>query len=190
MKKLLFTLAITLLVFGVSKAQDNNDQNTASHQVEITIPLVALVDVEGPAGEAVKIDLDATFTGEAGEGLDFSAATNNELWLNYTSIVASSGATRKISVAIDANALPTGVSLNLSAATSTTGRGTLGAGQTVALSTTSEDLVTGIESGYTGDGSGKGCNLTYSLDMADLDDYATLTESNSTVTVTYTIADN
>ena len=190
MKKLILTLAITLLVFGVSIAQDYNDTDIASHDVEISIPMVALVDVEGTGGEASSITLGATFTGEAGEGLDFSAI-NDQLWLNYTSIVATTGATRRITVEIDdPTLLPSGVSLNVSAATSATGNGILGTGASVTgLSATAADIVTGIQSGYTEDGTSKGCQLTYSMDM-DLADYGTLTQSNPKVKVTYTILDN
>ena len=191
MKKLSLIIA-AVLVFGVAnvvKAQsDNNDTNEATHQVTLNIPQVALVDIEGPGGEAGLITLTPSLTNmEAGAAVDFSGATNSDLALNYTSIVED-GETRDITVGISDD-LPTGLSLEITAGSIFDGAvGTPGTGQTIELATTgtSESIVTGIGSVYTGTGNAKGHPLTYNLKV-DNSTYSTLEAASSTVTVTYTI---
>ena len=189
MKKLSVIIATILFSFGVANAE-GNDTNEASHGVKITIPTVALVDVEGTDGEAGTINLTPDVTSlEAGSAVDFSDATDNSLWLNYTSIIASEQDERNITAEIDGT-LPTGVSLNLSAGGVSTGNGNLGASAgTIALTTNGKNLVTGIGSGYTESGYEKGHQLTYSLDM-DNESYAALASGTYNVTVTYTITGN
>jgi hypothetical protein len=167
-------------------AQDNNDTHEASHAVEISIPTVALVDVEGSDGEVTSITLKPDVSAlEAGEAVNFGSATNSDLWLNYTSIVGSDQ-TRDITAALDGT-LPSGVSLNLAASGVSTGNGALGnaAGQ-ISLSASAQNLITGIGSGYTESGYKKGHQLTYTLDM-DNGSYEDLVADDYDVTVMFTI---
>jgi len=189
MKELSKIIASIVLIFGMSNvviAQNSNDTNEASHSVEITIPTVALVDVEGIDGEATTINLTPEFSAlEAGEAVDFSSASDNSLWLNYTSVVAQEQ-TRNITASISGS-LPSGVSLKLLASGVTTGNGARGtAGEQITLSETAKNLITGIGSAYTENGHEKGHQLTYSLDM-DNESYSSLVASDYEVTVTYTI---
>jgi hypothetical protein len=191
MKKLSVIIASIVLVFGVSNAvvaQDNNDSKEASHGVEISIPTVALVDVEGADGDAGTINLTPNVSAlEAGAAIDFSSALDNSLWLNYTSVV-SSNQERNINAEISGN-LPSGVSLKLTASSISSGKGKTGqpVGE-ISLSATAQKLVTGIGSSYTENGNGKGHQLTYKLDM-DNEKYAELMADNYEITVTYTITD-
>lgn len=192
MKKLSLIIA-AVFIFGVANAVvgptgDNNDTNEATHQVSLNIPKVALVDIEGPGGEAGLITLTPVLENmEAGAAVDFSGATNSDLALNYTSIVED-GETRDITVGINNN-LPTGLSLEITAGSIFDGAvGTIGSGQTIELATTgtSKNIVTGIGSVYTGTGNTKGHPLTYNLKVDD-SKYSSLEAASSTVTVTYTI---
>lgn len=191
MKKLSLIIASFVIVSGMSKvaiAQDNNDTNEASHGVNITIPTVALVDVEDADGEATTINLSPDVSAlEAGEAIDFSTANDNSLWLNYTSIVGS-GQTRNVTASISGT-MPSGVSLKLQASGVSTGNGTLGssAGQ-ITLSETGQNVVAGIGSAYTESGVNNGHQLTYSLDM-DVESYENLVADEYNVTVTYTITE-
>jgi hypothetical protein len=189
MKKLSLIIATVLFSFGVANAE-GDDTKEASHGVEISIPTVALVDVEGVDGEAGTINLTPDVTSlEAGNAVDFSDAKDNSLWLNYTSIIASDQDERNITAEIDGT-LPAGVSLNLLAGGVSTGNGNLGASAgSVTLTTNGQNLVTGIGSGYTESGYEKGHQLTYSLEMAN-ESYAELTSGTYNLTVTYTITGN
>jgi hypothetical protein len=192
MKKLSVIFASFVLVFGMSNvviAQDNNDSNEASHGVEISIPSVALVDVENADGEATTINLTPDVSAlEAGEAVDFSTANDNSLWLNYTSVVASEQ-TRNITAQISGT-LPSGVSLKLQAGGISTGNGTRGssAGQ-ITLSETGQNVVTGIGSAYTESGENNGHQLTYTLDMNNSSYSGLIADDNYNVTVTYTITE-
>ena len=188
MKKLSVIIATVLFYFGVANAQ--TDTNEASHGVEITIPTVAIVDIEGPEGESPAINLTPGIDGlEAGAAVNFSAATNSNLWLNYTSI-AGPEQTRSINAAITEGSLPAGVSLKVVAGNaSATGNGAKGSPESVInLSSTAAPLISGIGSSYTGDGHSNGHQLTYSLDMND-ESYANLVAADYNVTVTYTITE-
>lgn len=198
MKKSVLTIAAALFISGLTiaaPAGDNDDNNLASHNVSITIPTVALVDVEGTGGvEASSINLSPDVSSlEAGSAVDFSKATDNSLWLNYTSIVQGEGKNntteREITVEIDnENNLPDGVSLLLSAGSVNTGKGNRGeaVSGTVTLEKKAKDLITSIGSCYTESGYQKGHQLTYSLSM-DNEDYADLTADSYEVEVTFTI---
>jgi hypothetical protein len=191
MKKLSVIIATVLFSFGGANASvsTGDDDNTATHAVAITIPTVALVDVENAEGEATTINLTPDVSAlEAGEAVDFSTANDNSLWLNYTSVVASEQ-TRNITASISGT-LPSGVSLKLQAGGISTGNGTLGssAGEVV-LSATGQNVVAGIGSAYTESGENKGHQLTYTLDMNN-SSYSTLVANNNyNVTVTYTITE-
>ena len=195
MKKSVLTIAAALFISGLTFGADYNDTKKASHDVSITIPTVALVDVEGNGGnEATSINLTPSVTNlEAGSAVDFSSVSDNSLWLNYTSIVEEEGhnntSERDITVEIDnENKLPKGVSLLLSAGSVTTGNGKRGqaASGTITLEKTPKKLVTSIGSCYTESGSQKGHQLTYKLSM-DNSKYADLVAKAYEVEVTFTI---
>jgi hypothetical protein len=165
------------------------DTNEALHGVEISIPTIAIIDIEGPDGESPTINLTPNYDGlEAGAAVDFSSATNIDLWLNYTSIVGSEQS-RNITAAIIGD-LPSGVSLKVVAGTaSSTGNGAKGSPESIiSLSSTAAPLISGIGSSYTGDGHSNGHQLTYSLEMAD-ESYSSLVANSYSVTVTYTITE-
>lgn len=182
MKNLLSTFAALILFSTLLFAQENQK----SHNVTIEVPEVAILGIAG--NEAVT--LTVTKPDVAGNALSFSA-TNSNLWLNFTSVVASSSSTRKITSAITSGNLPSGVSLKVAVgAYSGNGKGAKGIPVTgpTAITSSGVDVVTGIKSAYTGSGSNKGYPLTYSLSMNDTDaDYSSLVSGNYSLTVTYTI---
>ncbi len=190
MKKLSVIIAAVLFSFGVANAavQSDGDTKEATHTVGITIPTVALVDVEADGVEASNINLTPDVSNlEAGEAVNFSSATDKSLWLNYTSIVEDKN-TRNITAAISSD-LHSGVSLKLLAGSISSGEGLVGesAGE-ITLTKTAQNLVTAIGSCYTETGNGKGHQLTYTLDM-DNEKYTNLKAENYEITVTYTITD-
>lgn len=179
MKKfnLLFTAAF-MAVATVGFAQVDSDVET--HALDVTVPDVLLVDVEGASGNTATI----TFVDpiEAGTALD---ATADTLWLNYTSVIPT-GVTRKITAGLSATS-PAGVTLTLRAGASNfNGSGTTGtvSSSTQTLSTSPVDFVTGIGSCWTADGENNGVELIYD---ASITDYASLEAALTNLTVTYTI---
>ncbi len=183
---IMIALSLSVFVFGTQFASAQ-DTDVASHNVTIVIPEVQLIDIEY-TGTSKDITLTFTAPTEAGDPINFST-TDNTLWLNYTSIVQASGVTsRRITVVIDA-AYP-GADLKVAAA-APTGYGTLGtsAGSALTLTTTAQDLVTGIGSCYTVNGPSNGVQLTYSVALNNTN-FGNLRFDNDVTAVTYTLTDN
>ncbi len=162
-------------------------QTTGSSNCSLTIPAIALLDIE-PAG--VPITLSMTPPTEAGNPLTIGAGgTNNSKWINYTSALAAGAATRSINVRVTSGSVPTGVSLKVQASTySGTGAGVLGvpAGQ-VTVDNVARTVISGIGGCYTGDGVNRGHRLTYSISISN---YSLLKfNQSSSLQITYTITD-
>lgn len=182
--KILLT-AVLLLIASATFAQDTN---VDSHTVTIGIPQVALLDLESATELAVT--LDGTAPTEAGEKVVFNAS-NNDLWINYTSIKSTANPSRGISVQITDGTVPAGLQLTVEAASySGSGAGTTGTSAgSIKLSSSAQNLITGIGSAYTGNGTSNGHNLTYSL--TQVGEYADLDfDNSSSLIITYTLSDN
>lgn len=187
MKKANLLLAVAMTA-GVATlcAQDTDEQ---SHNVAISIPEIAILDIETTNNADVAFTLDATGL-EAGEEFVIDEE-NSDLWINYTSVVSASGNQRNVTV--ESNSVPsiTGLTLKVIAAShSGSGGGSLGSPTAIVTpSATPANIITGIGSAYTGDGNTNGHNLTYHLDFAG--DFADLNVSDaaSTISMTYTITD-
>ncbi|WP_106914400.1 hypothetical protein [Chryseobacterium aurantiacum] len=150
----------------------------------ITLPVVTLMDIE-PSGN---ISLSFTAPTEAGRAL-VNPTPNTTKWINYTSAIAPSGATRRITAAVTVNPLVPGVNIRLqAAAASGAGGGTLGSssGQ-VTLTTTPITIISGIGGAYTGNGVNNGHNITISLVPGSYNNITA--QTNTVVTITYTITE-
>lgn len=180
MKRVFFVLTVVLGLANVSRGQDALTDN---HTVTITIPEVAILDVEPAASKA----LSMTFTAPTEAGNPLVGSTNSTLWLNYSSIKSTTNPTRTVSVKL--GALLAGVDLKVAAAADASGGGgTIGtAASQLTLTTSNQTLISGIGSCYTGDGASKGHNLTYTL--AASGSYGNIEAvASSPLTVTYTIS--
>jgi hypothetical protein len=158
-------------------------QASASVGVSISLPSVALLDVEPNTGG---FTFNFTAPTEAGNPLS-TIATNNSKWLNFTSAVAI-GTTRKITVQLSGS-LPDGINLKLVTSNYTgTGAGALGnAVSPLYLSPTQQTVVNAIGGAFTGNGAGNGYNLTYSIEISN---YSLLRNQTSSVSILYTLMDN
>ncbi|RNA63924.1 hypothetical protein D1631_18065 [Chryseobacterium nematophagum] len=192
MKKLKANLALSFAALAISTSLSAQDSNTDNHTITISIPEVALVDIEPAATK--NITLGFTAPTEAGNPVT-PTASNTTLWLNYSSIKSVADPTRNVSVKV--NAVIPGIDINVTAAAATgSGGGTLGTPSAqLTLSASDQTIVSGIGSAYTGNGANNGHNLTYALAAGSgpggVADYADLQATISTVaTVTYTISDN
>ncbi|CEJ70900.1 hypothetical protein SAMN05421866_4217 [Chryseobacterium oranimense] len=192
MKKLNLSLTVCLIAAAFSGSLKAQDTNTDNHTITISIPEVALVDIEPAATK--NITLGFTAPTEAGNPITPSTS-NSTLWLNYSSIKSVADPTRNVSVKV--NALIPGIDINVTAAAATgSGAGTLGTPSAqLTLSAADQTIISGIGSAYTGNGANNGHNLTYALAAGSgpggVAAYADLQATASTVaTVTYTISDN
>ena len=186
MKRKLFALATLGVVFAFNaNAQDDAD---ADHTVAISIPEVAILDLEGSTSVSLSVDAPT----EAGEAVDFSGATNNAVWVNYSSIGGASETSRTVAAKISNNSVPSGMLLKVTAgADAGNGDGTMGssAGQ-ITLTSTDQTVISGIGSAYAADGSSNGHQLTYALELdPTAGSYAQIDfDEDVTLTITYTIS--
>ncbi|GAA5102879.1 hypothetical protein GCM10023210_44270 [Chryseobacterium ginsengisoli] len=192
MKRIKFTLALSLVALAASANMNAQDTNTDNHTITISVPEVALVDIEPAATK--NITLGFTAPTEAGNPV-VANASNTTLWLNYSSIKSVADPTRNVSVKL--NAIVPGVDIRVTAAAATgAGGGTLGTPSAqLTLSAADQTIISGIGSAYTGNGANNGHNLTYALAPGSgpggVAVYADLQATATTVaTVTYTISDN
>ncbi len=189
MKSVNFLFA--MLATSLAISMNAQDTNTASHLVDISIPEVAIIDIE-TAEASTTISLGGTAPTEAGEAVVFGG-TDNTLWLNYSSIVGDTETSRNVSVSY-VGTLPGGMDLKVVAATDAgNGDGTVGTPSAeVSLTTTDQNIITGIGSAYTADGVSNGHQLTYTLDVdTTAGSYANLNFDDDTqLTITYTLQDD
>jgi len=115
-----------------------------------------------------------------------AGGADSSTYLLYTSTITSA-TTHRITVALGAG-LPTGVRLRLQATAPAGNKaGTLGTpSAALLLSTTTQDLITGIGACYTGTSAGDGARLNYQLSVANWASYKAFAASSVTVTFTMT----
>jgi len=196
MKKstLLFTFATALVgttLFAQPMPPMAPTQNTdvPSHNVAISIPEIAILDIETTENADVTFELNADNL-EAGQEFIINES-NSDLWINYTSVVIAAATQRFITV--ESNSVPSIAGLTLKVIASAhagIGGGTVGAPTAIVTpSSTPANIITEIGSAFTGNGNSNGHNLTYHLDFTG--DFADLNVSDaaSTIAITYTILD-
>jgi hypothetical protein len=192
MKKL-FLIIAAVFIFGITNVVNADDDGSDNHNVSVSVPSFAILDIES-SGDDNNILLNPDVSAlEAGEEINFTSVSNNQLWLNYTAVATQNGNsgnfnTRKVTVSLD-ETIP-GIDINLLVSTDA-GNGSGGVGSpnsnsVVTLTANSQDIIGGIGSCYTGDDYGSGHQLTYSLDASD---FSSIVGDSQTITVTYTITD-
>lgn len=160
-------------------------QSSARHSICLTIPEIAIVDIE-PNNSPINLSLNAP--SESGESVSLSKADASK-WLNYTSAISPSGANRSVAAQISGNTIPEGLQLYLAASNyQGSGGGTLGKSTgRIALDNTPKTIVSDIGRSYTGNGNNNGHQLAYSL---SIDNYEALKAASSQqVTVIFTITE-
>ena len=188
-QKLLF---VAFLIFTSANLFAQADTNKDSHSLTIGIPEVALLDIESSSSKA--ITLNATAPKEAGEKVVFNQ-TNNELWINYSSIVGNN-MSREVTVQITDGDVPNGIELTIQASDyKGDGEGAMGTAAKKAIVLNDKkatNIIEEIGSSYTGNGATKGHNLTYKIAQSkDKDAYSKLNfDQSNTLTITYTLTDN
>ncbi|GGM95261.1 hypothetical protein GCM10010967_30850 [Dyadobacter beijingensis] len=175
-----------VMLAGLSGRAVAQDTQTDNHQISVVVPVVALLDLETSGTKNFTASFTKPANDEAGEKI-VAPAANNSLWLNYTSIQAGT-TTKKVNV--KASTLVDGVDIHLVAGSAAGGAGTKGTPTAgFNLTTTDQTLISDIGSAYTASGPNAGHQLTYTF-LADDANYANLRSGSTTVTVTYTLADN
>lgn len=185
LKAAISTVVLICWITFSGYAQDN----PATHKINVRIPEVALLGLVSET--QTEINLNTTTPAEAGNAVNFSNVTNNQIWINYSSIISEATPKRKV-IAMVQGEMPDGITLKVEASRVTgSGKGRLGkpAGE-VTLTNQPTDVIVDIGSCYTGKGVNNGHYLTYRLDKDKADrNYAQLARQQSSVNVVYTLTD-
>lgn len=165
------------------------------HKIKFLIPDVSLMDIETDQSSK-NIVLQVLSPNEAGLPATTTFEGANYIWLNYTSIKrgGGNGNQKIISVRISNGTLPSGVSLKAVASNASNhglGKKGVPTASYLVLNNTDQTIIQEIESAYTGNGSGKGHKIEYSLlvdeeETEDLDN----TLDNTELTITYTLTED
>jgi hypothetical protein len=150
-------LLFLLLAFYSSYAQE-------SAEVSVTLPEVALLDLEPRASEVVLEIKAPTNAGSIISG----AESQNSKWLNYSSAVGREKY-RDVFIQIEYGNVPAGLRLLVQASECYGGSGLLGKpiGK-IALSSNPQRIINGIGGAYTGNGSKNGHALSYFLEITNV----------------------
>ncbi len=184
-RRLKWTSALMLGVVAGAWSTQTSATETLTQDVGVTVQSVAQMAITG-LGVPVFTVSSAPTPG----GAPSIVRDTYDRYLQYTSI-APTGESRTLQAQLSA-AAPAGMAVRLST-NATNGSGAVGVAQytgtgagAALLSTTPVDLVTGIGTGYTGDGATDGLLLSYELAMTeDLDQIGTGTQM---LEVTFTLA--
>lgn len=194
MSKLKLTLLLLIsLSYASLYAQPGNPifGLTGTTLFDVDIRPIAIVDLE-TTGASSNFTITLSAPNEAGSPIGSNPLyTNNENWINYSCANPSVGS-RHIEAQITSGSVPAGFELRLDISTSLTGGGTLGspAPSTVTLSGTSQSIITGIQSAFTGDGASNGHQLTFSLHYLSGSYSSIIHQTTAPIVITYTIVDD
>ncbi|MBN2639636.1 MAG: hypothetical protein JXR65_11190 [Bacteroidales bacterium] len=183
MKKNLLSQIIIVVSFLMLSASSYAQSNT-TQQISMGIPEVLLINAVDTTGNVAAISLELT-TNVAGTAIAGGTGTS---YAQVSSIVAS-GQTRSIQASYDV--IPAGTSLDVTGTTPTSsnGDGTYGSAvSTITLSTTPQDIFTGIGSCYTGTSAKDGYRFDWKWNASTAGQYANIVATTGTATtVTLTI---
>lgn len=187
-----FRIKIAILfVLLIVAFRATGQSNSASHNMKINIPEVALLALVSDNNNENKFNLNSPT--EAGNPVNFvDISIQNNIWINYSSINRNENHSRRITAVVQGE-IPEGVEIMVEATEAQgNGKGKLGSSAgMVKLSERPTEVITNIASCYTGKGTNNGHQLTYKLEFNNTgENYAQLLESTKSVNIVYTFADS
>jgi hypothetical protein len=175
-------LLFILIPFGVF-AQWESGHST----VVLSIPEVALIDIEFATGSQVQFTLLPS--AEAGNASEIKETSQANLWINYSSALRAGQDSRSITAEVSQGQIPAGIKLYLEALKISGGNGQRGAPTgKVELSNQPRPIISGIGNCFTGDGINNGHQLSFSIEIANYPEFKSSGETN--FLVLYTLTDN
>lgn len=195
MKNLKLSFYLLFLSTMLCVAQPGNPTFglTGSTLFDLDIRPISVMDLEVDGGGSPNINFTLTASSEAGIVFNSNpVASYSDIWLNYSCANPVVGS-RHIDISISSGEIADGFELRLDiGSASAGGGGTKGSPNpsTIIISEVAQNVVTGIQSAFTGNGALLGHQLTFSLFYltAQFDD---IRHTNSNVlTLTYTLVDD
>jgi len=188
MKKVHFFICLAFFIL-LFYAKAYSQMEEAEANVYFTLPQIALVDVEPGLDNSIIFRVNTS--AESGESPFLELPVNDELWINYSSSLATTQNSRSIVAEISQGDIPDGIQFYLEASTYS---GTGGSGQVgqpsgrIELNSQPRPIISNIGNCYTGDGINNGHRLSFSIDVSDYSRVYSVDESS--FVVLYTISDN
>ena len=180
-------------LLAVSFIYAQADTNENNHQLRITIPEIALINVQSSLQTNIKLGNGSVV--EAGQALKIDES-DKSIWINYSSIIGSkSDPSRNVTIQISEGTIPNGINLFVKATKdSGSGGGKMGIpnNKMQVLTSNPLNIISQIGSSYTGVGTSKGHNIEYILKLKkEKGSYAKLDfDQSTTLVINYTLSDN
>ncbi len=164
-------------------------QSTDYWDVNITLPQIALLDIE-PNNST--IELEALPPNKPGEELNTGEGIDESKWINYTSTSSLSNPTKSVFAEIIQGQVPSGMEVRLKADnySGSDGDGVFGISTgTIVLDNSAKIIISNIGGAFTGDNKNNGHKLTFSLHIINYEEMSIVDDSN-VLLVSYTLMDN
>lgn len=194
MKKVKLSLFLFLIstIFCVAQPGNPTFGLTGNTLFDLDIRPISVMDLEADGGSS-NIVFNLTASSEAGTVFSSNpVATSTKIWLNYSCANPVVGS-RHIDISIASGDIADGFELQLDVGSASVGGGgTKGTANpsTITISEVAQNVVTGIQSAYTGNGVLNGHQLTFSLHYISAQ-FNQISHTNSNVlTLTYTLVDD
>jgi len=181
--------AISFFLFLIFISFNSFAQSKAEHEINVSIPEVALIALQSEGEDAINFLVTAPDI--AGQQVKLSKSEQPEIWINYTSLVRANQK-RKITATVQGD-IPPGFEIILKTSGGTgNGKGQLGNPlDKVTLSNVPADVITGIGTCYTGQGTQNGYLLNYSLELINGGNlYNKIRQTESSLQIIYTLTDD
>jgi hypothetical protein len=177
-------LIAALFITSAAFAQDNNE---ASHQVEVNWSDLVIMDIENNNGIDLTLETDyGNHEAGAAVGNGTVLASDDNTWLNWT-VFAPKQNNQSYNIDVKANTdFNNGWELKVTPTVGTVEVGSANGVGPANLSDQDQTIVNSIPNlSWTGNGDSKGCQIKYEVVVTDEEN---ITATDQTVNVTYTIS--
>ena len=180
---ILFIFLFPTFAFNGSSTGNNTD-----HKVSVTIPEVALLAIHSDFADGT--EFYSTSTNSAGGSIQFNQPNKSGNWINYSSVI-NRNQHRKITATITGE-VPPGLILKLNVSECRgNSMGEVGQGhRSVKLSNNPTEIISGIGSGFTGNGVENGHHVQYEMEVNNKDFYTNSQKNKNSVYVVFTLTDD
>lgn len=184
-KKILFISSLVLL-FAFSTIVPAQNNNKVEMSLTFNIPAIALIDFAVDDIQMITYSFSYSTLNQVEQII--TPTTEDKTWLNYSSVIISD-LTNYITAHISSGSLPADVSLFLLVGNDVgSGDGIIGTSiGEISLSSFPQNIITDIGSCFTGRGTYKGHQLTYTWENPESYNYSLNYENGNAIAVTYTI---
>jgi len=153
---------ILLIIFTLSG--NAFAQTQAAHNNYITLPEIALLDIEPNTSDVI-----LEFEAPSSPGEQLVSVEGSSKWINYTATQSIGGSHKNITAQVSSASNIPGLSVDLVVSSyQGGGKGELGSSVgRITLSTTAQTIINGIGGCYTRSGNNRGHKIDYSAEITD-----------------------